>query len=509
MYIRKMQEIQERFPNVELNEKYMEIFDLIENTDSNISIVGEAGSGKSVLLSVLNYALNKNNVVICASTGVASALLNSSCPEVCCTTLHSTFKIPPLTIYSTPEYIPSEVRNLVENMDVLMIDECSMINASLFDYLINLLLRVRGDLPRIILFSDVMQLPPVIPNDSKIKEYFKTIYKGNVYFFNSNSYKDRNFVTIFLDKIYRQKDGQFKDILNRIRVGEVTSEDLKIINERVRKGEDEVYWFVDHEESLRICTTNKEVDYFNNLTMSTLEGKVYKFKAKMSENFIKTDKYKSGLFPKSIDLKVGCPVMITRNDPMGLFVNGDMGVITKCDLENKTVEVKLNSGSIVTVPTFVTEEFEYTVEYEKDQSKKSAKVKAQPIARYENVAIRVCSALTVHKSQGLTLSCGYFDKGNWIAPSGVYVALSRFRNLEDFALAKPLTEKDIMVNVEALEFIDSFTINNKESDNSFDLLEEIDFLLNNMSKIDNLKDKKVENIYSLLKRINSIIKEVE
>ena len=509
MYLRDLKEIQERFPNVELNEKYMKIFDLIKNTDSNISIIGEAGSGKSVLLSVLNYALNKNNVVICASTGVASALLNSSCPEVCCTTLHSTFKIPPLTIYSTPEYIPSEVRNLIENMDVLMIDECSMINASLFDYLINLLLRVRGDLPRIILFSDVMQLPPVIPNDPKIKEYFKTIYRGSVYFFNSNSYKDRNFVTIFLDKIYRQKDGQFKDILNRIRIGEVTSEDLKIINERVKKGDDEIYWFVDHEESLRICTTNKEVDYFNNLTMSTLEGKVYKFKAKMSENFIKTDKYKSGLFPESIDLKIGCPVMITRNDPMGLFVNGDMGVITKCDLENRTVEVKLNSGNIVIVPTFVTEEFEYTVEYEKDQSKKSAKVKAQPIARYENIAIRVCSALTVHKSQGLTLSCGYFDKGNWIAPSGVYVALSRFRNLEDFALAKPLTKKDIVVNVEALEFIESFSkkVEDTEIKNN-NILEEIDFLLNNINKIDSLNKDKIENIFSLLKDINLIIKEV-
>ena len=452
-------------------EKYLEIFDILKNTNDNISVIASAGCGKSTLLSVLNYAI-EDNVVICASTGVASALLSTSSSDLYATTIHSTFKIKPQTIYSSNSFhkVDIETKAVIENMDVLVIDECSMINASLFDYLIGFMKYIRkGTLPRIILFSDICQLPPVIPNgDDVISKYFKSQYNGNVYFFNAHAYEDEHFRTFFLEKNYRQeKDETFKDLLNRIRVGKFTDEDLKLLNSRVLKDEDEeINWELDNETSIRICSTNKEVDVYNKIKMDSLTSDEYVFKANMTESFRYTDKFKSDLYPEEIRVKIGCPIMITHNDVGNnrMFVNGSMGILTSCDVENRKCTVRLNDGIEVEVGEFETQEFEYNVDYDENNR---AEITAKPKASYSNVAIKPCSSLTIHKTQGLTIDKAIVSFGNWIPEDGVYVALSRMRNLEDFKLVKPLKPTDIKVNKEALEFLkreSSKDYNKKKSD---------------------------------------------
>lgn len=487
--MKSLEEIKARFTDIEINDKYLEVFDILKNTNDNVSVIAEAGAGKSTLLKVLNYAI-EDNVVICASTGVASALLSASSSDLYSTTIHSTFKIKPQTIYSTSTFhkVDVETKAVIENMDVLIIDECSMINASLFDYLIGFMKYIRrGTLPRIILFSDICQLPPVVNNDEVITKYFKTQYNGNIYFFNSHAYEDENFHTIFFEKIYRQiGDDTFKNILNRIRVGKFTNDDLTLLNERVLKDEDEeINWELDNETSIRICSTNKEVDTYNKIKMDSLTSDEYVFKANMTESFKYTDKFKSGLYPEEIRVKIGCPIMITHNDVGNnrMFVNGSMGILTACDVENRKCTVRLNSGIEVEVGEYETQEFEYNVNYDENNH---AEITAKPKASYSNVAIKPCSSLTIHKTQGLTIDKAIVSFGNWIPEDGVYVALSRMRSLNDFKLVKPLRPTDIKVNKEALDFLKRESSKEKKSTK-------------------NVEEEKTETNANLTKQINDIL----
>lgn len=464
--MRDIEEVKRHFPAIEFNEYYDKVFSIIQNTDAFLNILGEAGSGKSCLLRVLKYALSDKNVIVCATTGVASSLLNSDYPDIKAVTLHSAFKIKPQDIYGTGsvgyEYVSEETATLIRSMDYLIIDECSMLSCSLFDYLIEKIRYVRAkvqlDLPRIILFGDIMQLPPVIKNDNVIKKYYNETYDGNHYYFNSSTFLDRNFVTVCLKKNYRQnKDENFKDILNRVRTGDVTDKDLKTLNSRVI---DDCEWMVDHENSLRMCTTVKDVALYNKVALDMIDSKPVYFHAFITGNFCMTQEYRSGNYPDVIELKVGCPVMITKNDTSDdrEFVNGDMGILLECDTESRKVKVLLSNGDeerIVEVPDFRTEVYEYNTD-NKDENGRAI-VEATVVGTYTNIAVKVCASSTVHKCQGLTIKgYGYFDKGRpngWVPESGIYVALSRFQSLDHVGLAFPITRSDIKVNKEAIEFL--------------------------------------------------------
>lgn len=469
--MKQISDVIKHFPNIEFSDKYLEVLkELSENENACINIIGNAGSGKSTLLGIIHYAFEDENIVTCATTGVASALLNASHPEVKATTIHSMFGLKAQPIFSSlPDYIKDEIRELIENMEILIIDEISMANCSLLDYVLKMIYVVRrtalkkNEMPRIILFGDVLQLPPVIKKkDIVTKNFFDDEYNGKYFYFNSKLFKKLKPKIVQLSKIYRQEgDSSFKDVLNRIRVNKTTEDDLKLINTRVV---DECEFMADNENAIRLVTTNRDVEKWNRLGAEMIDCKPTIVRASFeNENEVKRHSdYKEELYPDCLSIKIGSPVMITRNEQSDVrtFVNGDIGILE--DLTEERAIVKLENRT-VTVPRMETSFYDYGVTSEKDENQvEHKKVKAKEIGKYINIPIRSCFSSTIHKCQGRTISKCIIDFGDWITPSIVYVALSRVRNLNDICLIRPLTFDDIQVNTEAIEWLDNFTENEDE-----------------------------------------------
>lgn len=457
--MRSIEELKEHFPQIEFSDKYLEILNYIRDKDDcKLSIQGNSGSGKSTLLKLIHYMFSDDienhrmNIAVASSTGVASALLNNN-TNIGATTVHSLFKLKPKDIYGSfrPNDISPNAREVLENLDILIIDEISMISCDLFDYIMAILFYCRKRQPtRVLLFGDCMQLQCVIKDDDIIKSHFDIEYNGNHSFFSSKIFK-REFQTFLLTKIYRQDgDEKFKDILNRIRVNEQTQDDLDYLNQRVISEED---YIINNESFLRIVSTNKDVQKYNQIALDSLDGKYIVLEAEITGTFRESTEFKSGAFMEKIFVKKGCAVMITRNssekrqDGTLEYYNGNIGTLIDCNDDYATVD--LGEDGIVKVPHSVTNCYEYEVVHEDGNSY----VKCRITGSYDNIMIKPCSASTIHKVQGLTLNNGYLDFGRWIPECGLYVALSRFRNINSFGLRRPIEMRDISVNKESLNYI--------------------------------------------------------
>lgn len=456
--MKTIEELKEHFEGIEFSDKYMEILKYIrEDDNAKVSIQGQAGSGKSVLLKIINYMFSDDvenkrmNVAIASSTGVASALLNNG-DNIGASTIHSLYKLKPTDIFGTFTNSYYSQKELIENIDCFIIDEISMVSADLFDYIMQIVRVCRRSKPtRIILFGDCLQLQCVVKmDDPQVKDYYMTNYNGNVEFFSSFAFKDMGFATFLLTKIYRQNDNdeRFKDVLNRIRVCEQTVEDLNWINQRVMSEED---YIMQNESFLRIVSTNKDVQKYNQIALDAIDGKFICLTAKITGTFRETAEFKNGFYAEKIWVKIGCPVMITRNAKTNEegtrdYYNGSMGTLISCNDDYAIVDL---GDREVRVERAVINNYEYELVEENGHTV----VKSKVVGSYDNIPIKVCSASTVFKVQGCTLSCGYIDFNHWIPDNGIYVALSRFKSINDFALRKPIQMKDIHATQESLNYV--------------------------------------------------------
>ena len=456
--MKTIEELKEHFEGIEFSDKYMEILKYIrEDDNAKLSIQGNAGSGKSTLLKIINYMFSDDvenkrmNVAIASSTGVASALLNNN-SNIGATTVHSLFKLKPTDIFGAFTNSYYSQKDLIANIDCFIIDEVSMVSCDLFDYIMQII-RVcrRGKPTRVILFGDCLQLQCVVKmDDPQVKDYYMTNYNGNVEFFSSFAFKDMGFATFLLTKIYRQNDTdeKFKDVLNRIRVCEQTQADLDYLNQRVMSEED---YIMQNESFLRIVSTNKDVQKYNQIALDAIDGKFICLTAKITGTFRETAEFKNGFYAEKIWVKIGCPIMITRNaitnaDGTRDYYNGSMGTLVECCDDYAIVDL---GDREVRVERAVINNYEYELVEENGHTV----VKSKIVGSYDNIPIKVCSASTVFKTQGLTLNFGYIDFNRWIPPSGVYVALSRFRSIKNFGLAKPIQMRDITATEESLRYV--------------------------------------------------------
>lgn len=415
--------------DVELSDEQKVVFNKIENTSENIFVTGKAGTGKSHLLQYLKKH-TKKKLVVCAPTGVAALNVGGQ-------TINSLFRIPPGFIPKNSLKVNYKVATLLRNIDTVVIDEISMVRADMMDAIDHLLRQARNNsMPfggvQLVMFGDLYQLPPVV--EKGLADYFDHNH-GGPYFFNAHVWKDTPIQIVELQTIHRQKDEDFKKILNAIRIG-ITDEDiLTNLNYRTNV-------MIPEQGVITLATTNQIVNEINYGKLSQLPDQVQEYKASIYGNLEETS------FPTEeiLRLKKGAQVMLLKNDKLKRWVNGTIGIVES--LTDNEVKVKFENGIIHSIPPETWNKIRYTYDpYER-------KVKEEVLSSFTQFPLRLAWAITVHKSQGQTYGAVAIDMGDGAFVHGqTYVALSRCTSLEGLFLKRGIERADIMVDPTITEFM--------------------------------------------------------
>ncbi len=408
----------------------------INSTGRHIFLTGKAGTGKTTFLKNLLMRTHKQAAIV-APTGIAALNAGGS-------TIHSQFLfpfgmfIPDKSYAETPTeganwYTENVLarrhplnnvrRQVLRAIDLLIIDEVSMLRADLLDAIDYRLRSARGNFRQgfggvqLLLIGDLYQLPPVVKREeeARLNQYYRSAW-----FFESHALQRDGFVYIELDKIFRQADQQFIDVLNKLRINTATSDDLMLLNKYYRSS-DEIGAMRD---VITLTTHNNKADEMNARALRELPGQSHFFSAKVENDFPES------MFPvlPRIELKEGAQIMFTRNDAEGnAYYNGKLATVTSISGTDITVQMA-GSGIHYTLKKSVWENKKYTVHHE------TKELEDEIVGTFEQYPIKLAWAITVHKSQGLTFDKAIIDVGQAFADGQVYVALSRLRSIEGLIL---------------------------------------------------------------------------
>lgn len=407
-------------------------------------ITGKAGTGKTRLLLekiVPECRAHDKNIAVVAPTGIAAKNAEGQ-------TIHSLFGL------KTIVFIPGKVRKwyrplddtkvkVIKKLDILIIDEISMVRCDLLDMVDHTLQLYRGNSKpfggiQIILSGDLFQLPPVVTEDEEklLYSHYKTPY-----FFSSDVITRHPFPLLELRNIHRQKeDSVFVNILNNIRDGRYLSSDREILNKRFRPG----FEPSGRESIVYLRTTKYNVRRHNN-------SKLEKIPSKRKELWAEIE----GIFPKKLyptdnplKLKVGAKVMLLRNDNDGLkYVNGTQGIITSISKNEDLIQVKTEKGDSISVEPSTWDVYDYVYNEE------TKTIEPRVIGSFTQFPLKLAWAVTIHKSQGMTFEKAIVDAHQSFASGQVYVALSRCRSLEGLVLTSRISESDIKVDPIVVEYM--------------------------------------------------------
>lgn len=418
---------------------------LVEETGANLFLTGKAGTGKTTFLKNLSLRSQKRMIVL-APTGVAAINAGGM-------TIHSFFQLP------FSPYIPGqgfvtedkkfnrfskEKRRLITSLDLLVIDEVSMVRPDTLDAIDSILQRLRSNTApfggvQLLLIGDLRQLAPVV----KPQEWsFLAPHYASPYFFESHALKTAGFYTVELQTIYRQQDQEFISILNEVRDGKATSKTLQSLNKKYLSPSEE------EQAGNAICLTthNRTSDQINLMHLAALEGEVYSYEA------VITGKFPEFSYPADfiLNLKLGARVMFIKNDT-GIerrYYNGLIGTVT--ELTSKHVVVTPDDSELAPIEIGIVEwdNISYKINEE------TKKIEEIVEGSFWQIPLRLAWAITIHKSQGLTFDKAIIDANQSFAPGQLYVALSRCRTLQGMYLKSQLTNEAVIVDPTVNSFIE-------------------------------------------------------
>lgn len=412
------------------NTQLRQAWDFIENTGRSVFLTGKAGTGKTTFLRTVVEKCRKQAVVL-APTGIAAINAGG-------VTIHSFFQLPlapylPGTSVKTMFAFGREKRKLIASLDMIIIDEISMVRCDLLDAMDAVLRHFRdwskpfGGV-QLLMIGDLAQLTPVVTAEDEV--LLKQAY-DTPYFFGSKALAQVDYVTIELQHIYRQQDLRFVDILNHVRCGQLDSTDINALNSRY------VPNFVPAPEEgyIRLTTHNNIADSQNNIELQRLSGREYTYRAEIEGTFPEYS------YPTSPDLRlrVGAQVMFVRNDssPQHLYYNGMIGRVVYADNEEIRV-MPIGENQMISVERAEWENKKYSV------NNTTHEIDSEVLGVFRQYPLRLAWAITIHKSQGLTFDRAVIDANRSFAPGQVYVALSRCRTLEGMVLSSPLSPSAII-----------------------------------------------------------------
>jgi tetratricopeptide (TPR) repeat protein len=465
------------------NPQFKNAFNLVQCTSQSLFLTGKAGTGKSTFIRYVAQNVKKKMVIL-APTGIAAINAGGS-------TLHSFFKLPfhPL-LPNDPRYQGKYLRSflkynkekckLIREVELIIIDEISMVRADIIDFIDRILRTYTGNTRQIfggkqmLFVGDIFQLEPVATREeSEILSRFYSTFM----FFGARVFREIPLVSIELTKVYRQNELAFITILDHIRLNAATPMDLELLNARVESKEDGAAIKLTHPlpagsavpstslptpsqsepsppESVltdpltvTLATRRDTVDRINQTNLDQISGRQIILTGQTQGDF------PENTLPTLLELpvKVGAQIIFVKNDPDHCWVNGTLGIISEIDEDYNSIRVVTDSGNEYTVEPAVWDNVRYTY------NEKEKKIEEEVLGTFTQFPIRLAWAITIHKSQGLTFNHVHIDLTGGVFSNGqAYVALSRCRTLDGLTLQQPFTFTDIRVNPLAVEFSRQF-----------------------------------------------------
>ena len=422
------------------NKEQQKAFELVKDTNTTFFITGKAGTGKTTFVKRIQQEIKKSFLVL-APTGIAALKVEGQ-------TIHSVFRFPfevitpEIKLWEDQKSNPGKYQRtkmLLTKVDTIIVDEVSMVRCDIVDAMDRILRQVMStNQPfggkQVIFVGDLCQLPPVVKREESI---ILSRYYGGVspFFYKAHVIKRMNLPKIEFRKVYRQTDGEFINLLNKMRSGEVTCRDLELINKKIATPKDSDDYFV------TLATRNNVASDINYGKLAELEGEEYCYEGVMSGNFKQND----CPGPMTLKLKVGAQVIVCRNNCVNGCVNGTIAKVT--ELGDDCIRIALQDGreEYVAPATWTN--------YEKVINEDSDEIENREVGSFIQFPLKLAWAITIHKSQGMTFDRMHFDLSGGVFASGqTYVAISRMRSLDGLTLSSAIMPHYIMVNPEVTEF---------------------------------------------------------